>query len=505
MKATPPLAPTLLMPLVITIFLGAARAGTQDDPPTAATVEAESAAEVEMVSAQENLAATTSPPPLPETRIGVIRADTLFVDLGEVIAVALERNEMLAASDATRAAADAEAQAAWGGILPRVSLGGFFLRSDDALNAFGFKLNQRRVTPAEFAPEQLNYPGETNNWVTQVRLLQPIFNGGMGWNGKAAADAASRAQAYQYRRDRETVVFQAVQVVEGLALAKAYEAVVLATREAARQHARQAESLMAADMATAADMLQAQVFLAGVETRLIEIRNMVAVAGENIELLTAVDTALPISTDLSLEERFGHTLPDWSAAVTVTGRADLRAHDERLHAAGKMEAVALGAMLPHVNFSIERNWFGRDALFGNDARSWSMGVYGTWDIFTGLENISHLKKARAERRAAEHMASFASRRARVEAREAYLTAEAAREKVDVARQAVNSAREGLRIVQNQYREGLTSMVELLDTQLAATQAETGLVEAQHDYVVGLARLRFAGIGPSLDPAADQEH
>jgi outer membrane protein TolC len=89
------------------------------------------------------------------------------------------------------------------------------------------------------------------------------------------------------------------------------------------------------------------------------------------------------------------------------------------------------------------------------------------------------------------MAEFRARQARVEATEAWLAARAAQEKVDVAQEAVRAARASLRIVTNQYREGLASMVDLLDVQAAATVAEGNLVQALHDHDVGLARLAHA--------------
>ena len=47
-------------------------------------------------------------------------------------------------------AAGAEAAGAWSGFLPRVSVSEFFLRSDDALMAFGYKLQNRGVAAADF-------------------------------------------------------------------------------------------------------------------------------------------------------------------------------------------------------------------------------------------------------------------------------------------------------------------------------------------------------------------
>jgi outer membrane protein len=427
--------------------------------------------------------------------LGLVRGDTLHVQRDKVIAAALAHNEMLAASEAMSDAADAQALSAWRGFLPRLQLGEFFMRSDDALSSFGFKLQNRGVTPLDFGmgpsgfiSDNINQPGETNNHITRVQLLQPIFNGGMSWHGKGAANAASRAAAFKHRRAEETVRFHAVQAFEGLRLAQAYEKVMLAAVESARGHARQARSLVDNEMATEADLLQAQVYLSGLEQRLIEVRNMMAVAGENIKLLTAVDTPLPLAA-------VGDPAPSFAADVAlnpdlVAQRSDIQARRQEAEAAGKMVGVATGAVLPHVNLSIQKDWYDLENLFGTEASSWTLGVFATMGF--GVDDLGNIKKARAEARAARHMADFETRQARVQATQALLEVQAATEKVAVAESAVTSALEGLRIVTNQYREGLASMVDLLDTQAAATMAEGNLVQARHDLLVGVANLEFSG-------------
>jgi len=427
----------------------------------------------------------------PPDRIGTLRGDTLYVSLEKVKAAALAHNEMLAASGAMTDAARAEALGAWRGFLPQAQLGAFRIRTDDPLYSFGFKLNQRIVTMADFDPALLNDPGVAENNVMQVKILQPVFNGGMSLSGKLAANAASRAAAYQQARAAETVAFQAIQAYDGLALAQAFERVMLAAIASAEGHVRQARALHAAEMATEADLLQAKVYLSGLQQQLIQVRNMVAVAGENIKLLTAVRSPLPLAVAEPLREDASELPAMETALAELGGRSDLLAHHEKAEAAGKMVGVARGSMLPHLNLSAEKNYYSQDKLFGDDARSWTVGIYATWNIFNGLGNIGALKKARAEQRAAQYMLDFQQRQARVEATEAWLSARAAREKVDVARGAVEAARESLRIVSNQYREGLASMVDLLDVQAAATSAEGNLVQAMHDYDVGLAGLAYA--------------
>jgi outer membrane protein TolC len=168
------------------------------------------------------------------------------------------------------------------------------------------------------------------------------------------------------------------------------------------------------------------------------------------------------------------------------------ASGEQASAASHMAKVARGAMVPHLNLQAEKNWFHHADLFGDEADSWTFGVYATWDVFSGLENIGGLKKARAQSRAAEYMHDFQRRQANSEARQAAYDVDAASSKLAVARDAVDAAREGLRIVTNMHREGLASMVDLLDVQAASTAAEGNLVQARHDYNVGRARFEFAG-------------
>jgi outer membrane protein TolC len=442
--------------------------------------------------------------PVPEAEappvLGVVRGDTLYVTRDAVVAAALRRNEMLAAAGAMRDAAAADALGAWRGFLPQVRLGEFYLRSDDALTAFGFKLQNRGVTPLDFGitpsgfvSENINEPGETDNYITRVQLLQPIFNGGMGLYGKQAADAASRAAAHEHRRAAETVRFHAVQAFEGLRLARAYEDVMAAAVASAEGHVRQARSMVENEMATAADLLQARVYLSTLEQRLIEVRNMVAVAGENIELLTATPSDLPLAAEPPTAAADAAP-PAAVDGLLVAERSDLQARREQAAAAGKMVGVARGALLPHVNLSLQKDWYSHEDVFGTDADSWTLGVYATMGF--GVQNVGEIKKARAQSRAAAYMVDFETRRARLEATEAWLAARAAHEKVRVATDAVAAAREGLRIVANQYREGLASMVDLLDTQAAATMAEGNLVQARHDLRVGLARLEFAGAAPA---------
>ena len=389
-------------------------------------------------------AALSAPASLAE--LGVVHGDTLTVSRADVVRAALDRNEMLQASGAMTDAASAQALGAWTGFLPRLSLGAYQIRSTDALYGFGFKLNQRRATQADFsappmegmaapAPfgDALNYPGPSENNILQVKLQQPVFNGGMAIYGKKAADAMARAAESSHRRAEETVRMHAVQAYEGLVLARAYATVLNQALATADAHVAQARAMVENELIVEADLLQARVHRDGVRQQLITARNMVRTAGEHIKLLTALET------DLVLAPADANAEPPAGAAVLdgVGLRADLQASADQAAAAGHMAKVARGAMIPHLNLQAEKNWYHRDDLFGNEADAWTFGVYATWDVFSGLQNVGAMKKARAESRAASWMHDFRTRQARVEAQQAAFELESARERLAVARDAVD--------------------------------------------------------------------
>jgi outer membrane protein TolC len=63
--------------------------------------------------------------------------------------------------------------------------------------------------------------------------------------------------------------------------------------------------------------------------------------------------------------------------------------------------------------------------------------------------------------------------------------------IGVAKTAADQAEEGLRIVKNRYNNGLLTIVDLLDAELAHQQARTNYFKALHDYKVARVDLELA--------------
>ena len=70
--------------------------------------------------------------------------------------------------------------------LPRISVDYTAMVTNSPLNAFGFKLQQRRISQNDFAPDLLNSPDATGDFGVKATMLQPIFNADMLAMRKAA-------------------------------------------------------------------------------------------------------------------------------------------------------------------------------------------------------------------------------------------------------------------------------------------------------------------------------
>ena len=65
--------------------------------------------------------------------------------------------------------------------LPQVGLSYTAMSTNNPLNAFGFKLQQKSISLADFNPDLLNHPNGTPDFTTKLEVQQPLINMDMLW------------------------------------------------------------------------------------------------------------------------------------------------------------------------------------------------------------------------------------------------------------------------------------------------------------------------------------
>ncbi|HEU4569608.1 MAG TPA: TolC family protein [Gemmatimonadales bacterium] len=414
---------------------------------------------------------------------------------------ALERADASAYGNrAARSGAAAERARALGalqGLLPTLRAEGGYLRTTDPLNAFGFLLRQRAVTPEAFDPAGLNDPAARSNWNTGVVAEVPLFNAD-AWAGRAAARAGARAADAQADWTLNDTRVQVIQAYFGALVATEAVTTLEAARAAAAAHVRQAQAMLDQGLVTRSDLLLAQVRAGEVEAQLAGARAQATLARRQLALAIGApdDTAGTLPGELPSADRIRVV----AAALDTTHageRADVLAAEAAAQAARRDATRGAGRMVPRVNAFGRYDWNDSSAPLAGKP-SWTVGVMASWTPFSGLSELGDARSARARAQAAQAMAEAATARAALDRTARESDVMVALERLGIAEQAVQQGAEAHRLVERRYAGGLASITELLGAQAAETQTRLGLADARFNAITALAARQLAR---GADPAA----
>jgi len=232
--------------------------------------------------------------------------------------------------------------------------------------------------------------------------------------------------------------------------------------------------------------------MAGRQQELIRARNNLDLA--RAQLSTAM--GVPVDTLFQPTEALGErTLP-----VPVLGEVEkqalaLRPDLQRIHAeeAAQRQSVAIArsAFGPRVNAFA--GWEMDDPTFvaGGGGNNWLGGIEVQFDLFQGGAKRAELSRERALEEKVTAMRQVATDGIRLEVRRAYYNLDSARQEVEVARTAIAQAQESLRINQDRYEGGLTTITDLLGAEEAARRGQADYWEAVYRFHTSYANLELA--------------
>lgn len=384
------------------------------------------------------------------------------------------------------------------GILPSVRVEASYLKTTDPLNAFGFLLRQRAITPAAFNPTLLNDPNSIGNVSTGLVVEQPLFNAD-AWLGRRAAGDAAAAMEASARWTRSGTSVLVLRAYWGAVLAAEQVNMLEVAATAGRAHVREAELVVQQGLATRSDALLARVKAGEIEARLVAARGEARIARRGLAVLMGD----PADTSWTLPD----TLPS-SAAVTARAEASLT-EDAAPAERADVQAASLGARaaradrrraqslyLPRLNGFGRVDWNDPNQPFAGKS-AWTVGVMLSWSPFAGASELAELKATGGRLQAAEAMADAAEGQAALELAQATERLTVAREQLAIQDVALAQAREAHRLVTKKYAGGLSSITELFDATAAETGAALAHAAARYDLLVAVAE-RQKAMGKHVD-------
>jgi outer membrane protein TolC len=146
-------------------------------------------------------------------------------------------------------------------------------------------------------------------------------------------------------------------------------------------------------------------------------------------------------------------------------------------------------LFPKVHLSGSYATDSKDAPFGSGGEGYVVGVGLRWEFFDKTLHDDIQRSRLEQMRSAEYLAQK-KKEIGFQVHESYRKVTETTKRVEVARDAVEQARESLRLIQLRYQNGLSTLVELLDAQVALTSAETNLIVAGTDFQEAAAKALF---------------
>ena len=356
--------------------------------------------------------------------------------------------------------------------LPQVGFSYTAMSTNNPLNAFGFKLQQKSITQNDFNPDLLNHPSGTPDFTTKLEVQQPLINMDMLYERKAAE---KQIELYQYKtqRTKEYLTFEVQKAY--LQLQLAYDAVKVL--EEASQTTDSVytftDNHFKQGLIQKSDVLNAQVQVTTVKTNLAKAKSNIRNASDYLSLLMGQGDGIVYKPENTLRLE---TPANDTATKIASSRSDFLAMQKAIEASELMIKSSKMSYLPKLNAFGSYQFNDRQAL-GFGANAYLAGIQLSWDIFKGNRIKNTIATQTLERNKLSEELAKQKDESQLELDKAYRDLADASFNITQQKLAIEQASESLMILQNRYQQGLVNTTDVLMATTQLSQQKFALAQA----------------------------
>jgi outer membrane protein TolC len=424
------------------------------------------------------------------------------LDFGQCVATALRQNPDLSVSRAQLNQALAGLRQAQGSRLPKLTASINPVRTDDALNAFGLKLSQRKATFNDFgigqfagppslgiAPDGLNHPGAVNNFNTRLEAQLPLYTGGLIEGNIEKAQAYIKAAQNGDAMARQQVIFNVLRAYQGVHAARAFVGVAKQAENATAAMVKTIGNLVKEGVVVKSDLLSAQVRLQNVRIQLMQANNAVTAALDQLHILLGIPLSQALDVGAPVMPSAVHGSAADLRALALADNPGLKAMRDQLDASEAGVKIAKAGLYPQIGLMVRQDWNDRNVGFG--ASSYTVGASLSWTAFDGKVTRGAVDQAMASHDEQQARLLQAENGVMLQVDDARRKAEEAEFRLDALRLAVTSADAATDLVKKRYANGVATIVELLAAEAQQDKARADVVAAEYELAMQRAGLKLA--------------
>ena len=411
------------------------------------------------------------------------------LDLRTAVDKAIEGNPVTKSADSRVKIAEAKIRESAAGKKPSVNFSQSVVRSNNPVFVFGSLLEQGRFGPSNFEINSLNNPNGLVNFRTQVNAEMPLFDQRQTSSRVSLAEIGRRQSVLMAEAARQQLRFEVLRTYYGVILERNLVKVTEDAVITAGANRKKTGDMVDVGMTTEADLLAAEVELAGAGQRKLEAEGQLitTLASFNLTIGEKPDLDHHLAGDLS--ERFFpvedqaelirlafENRPDYQRALLDVEKSRLQLKSVRDQRLPRVDAFGnFGYSSPYIVNGSTDYTLGVNLTYslfdpGRKART-EQAVEG--EVLAGLERDDLANKIRLDV---------------IRSLRAFKTSEA---KIRVSIKSITQAEEALRIIDDRYKFGLTTFNEVLRANSALVRARQDLLTTRYEYYVSFARMLLA--------------
>lgn len=400
---------------------------------------------------------------------------TSGMSLSEALDYALDHNQDIITTREAVRVQEGVLVTARGQRKPNLALSGQYQRNDEEL--------ARSLVPTD------------ESWNLNLQVTQVLYAGGGLTAGVAAQDAQVQAAVLDLQSVIENVLLQVrVQYLQTL-LARENIGVQEANVKLLEDRLGEVRDRFEAGVVSNFDVLRADVALANAQPALIQARNAYRAAIADLRLLLGMEALDTLEVEGELQTQPFNIELATAQQTALANRVEIAAAAKRVEAGAYGIDRAKAGYRPTVSafagYQLQQAVDGLGSRGGDADHGWVAGVSTSWDVWDSGRTKGEVLSAMAQRRQAETAVARTRLGVSVEVEKAYLDLRAARELLEATRRTVEQAEEGLRLAEERYAQGVGIQLDVLDAQVALTQARTNVLDANFRHLAAVARLQRA--------------
>ncbi|PLX19162.1 MAG: hypothetical protein C0601_02570 [Candidatus Muiribacterium halophilum] len=338
---------------------------------------------------------------------------------------------------------------------------------------------------------QMANPDEVENNLFEASINIPIFMGGTVRNSIKYYSEIKKSKEYDVERYKENLIFDVFRTYHSIIMAHAVTVLARQSVESASEHVKQTKNMLEAGIVMNSDLLKTQVFLHKQEQFLINAENNLKIAKMNLGYLTGNYTKNDFEIDKSISIlECEHVDIEYLINSALKNRKELMSIQQNIKALSYYKRSVEGKNKPMV-YGFSKYSQNSEDIFEDEGKGNTSGIMFEYKLVDFGKTKKESEKIDINIKKLKKMKEALKQKIILEVNTDLLNMEAASKSIQVAISSVEKAKEMQRVVVDQYNQGLTTIVNLTDTETAYKEANMNYIKSVYEFNVAREKLKLS--------------